>query len=240
MLLAEGGQFPEHVLRHSPDKDRSKAAALRAAAWPLLPLFAGGAAARGTAFPCGFDVGGNGERLIGPAECFAGPCDLLGLPSGAPWVLCDPCIVGAPLPIVVRQAISEGLELLRAFSMAAANRLGIMSVDLLNIPARRLEPHGLVHRRGEGGGSVDGDFIVVPEHDQLFQLQMAGEVDRLVADAFLQAAVAGDHIGEMVDQLLAEPRRHHFSPSAMPTAVAIPCPSGPVVVSTPSVWPYSG
>ncbi len=26
----------------------------------------------------------------------------------------------------------------------------------------------------------------------------------------------------------------------MPTAVAIPCPSGPVVVSTPGVWPYSG
>ena len=26
----------------------------------------------------------------------------------------------------------------------------------------------------------------------------------------------------------------------MPTAVAMPCPSGPVVVSTPGVWPYSG
>ncbi|OHB34178.1 MAG: hypothetical protein A2882_01465 [Phenylobacterium sp. RIFCSPHIGHO2_01_FULL_70_10] len=30
------------------------------------------------------------------------------------------------------------------------------------------------------------------------------------------------------------------SAMAMPTAVAIPWPSGPVVVSTPGVWPYSG
>ena len=27
---------------------------------------------------------------------------------------------------------------------------------------------------------------------------------------------------------------------AMPTAVAMPWPRGPVVVSTPGVWPYSG
>jgi len=27
---------------------------------------------------------------------------------------------------------------------------------------------------------------------------------------------------------------------AMPTAEARPCPSGPVVISTPFVWPYSG
>ncbi len=30
------------------------------------------------------------------------------------------------------------------------------------------------------------------------------------------------------------------SASAMPTAVEMPWPSGPVVVSTPSVWPFSG
>ena len=30
------------------------------------------------------------------------------------------------------------------------------------------------------------------------------------------------------------------SPSAMPTAVEMPWPSGPVVVSTPGTWPYSG
>jgi hypothetical protein len=34
--------------------------------------------------------------------------------------------------------------------------------------------------------------VVVPEHDQLVQLQMPGERDRLLADAFHQAAVAGE------------------------------------------------
>ena len=36
-----------------------------------------------------------------------------------------------------------------------------------------------------------------------------------------------------------EPARS-FSARAMPTALAIPCPSGPVVVSTPGVMPCSG
>ena len=38
---------------------------------------------------------------------------------------------------------------------------------------------------------------------------MPGEVDRLVADAFHQAAVAGDHVGEVVDQFVAEAGVHH-------------------------------
>ena len=36
---------------------------------------------------------------------------------------------------------------------------------------------------------------------------MAGEIDRLMADAFHQAAVASDDIGAMVDELVAETRR---------------------------------
>ena len=38
---------------------------------------------------------------------------------------------------------------------------------------------------------------------------MAGKVDRLMADPFLQAAVAGDDIGAVIDQFLAVARRHH-------------------------------
>ncbi len=36
---------------------------------------------------------------------------------------------------------------------------------------------------------------------------MPGEVDRLVADALHQAAVAGEHISEMIDEFVAETRR---------------------------------
>ena len=38
----------------------------------------------------------------------------------------------------------------------------------------------------------------------------------------------------------AEEAASILSASAIPTAVASPWPSGPGVVSTPSVWPYSG
>ena len=36
---------------------------------------------------------------------------------------------------------------------------------------------------------------------------MAGERDRFLADAFHQAAVAGDHVGAVVDEIVAEARR---------------------------------
>src|SRR3546814_4399208 len=48
------------------------------------------------------------------------------------------------------------------------------------------------------------DGVVVEQHDQLAQLQVAGQRDRLVADALHQAAVAGDDVGAVVDQRVAE------------------------------------
>ena len=42
----------------------------------------------------------------------------------------------------------------------------------------------------------------------LVSLKPAGQADRLVADALHQAAVAGDHPGAVVDQVVAEPGVH--------------------------------
>ena len=39
--------------------------------------------------------------------------------------------------------------------------------------------------------------------------QMTGKIDRLVADAFLQAAISGDHIGIVIDEIVAERARQH-------------------------------
>jgi hypothetical protein len=64
-----------------------------------------------------------------------------------------------------------------------------------------------------------------------------------VADAFHQAAVAHEHIGEVVDDAVVRrlnSAASSFSASAMPTALVMPCPNGPVVVSTPGVTPTSG
>ena len=65
------------------------------------------------------------------------------------------------------------------------------------------------------------------------ELLHAGEPDRLVADALHQAAVAGDHPGVVVDDLAPKRAARLSSAIAMPTAVARPWPSGPVVVSMP-------
>src|SRR3546814_6678244 len=57
---------------------------------------------------------------------------------------------------------------------------------------------------GKARRTVDGDAIVVPQDVQASQLQVAGEADRLMVDAFHQAAVAGDHPGAMIDQVVPE------------------------------------
>ena len=76
---------------------------------------------------------------------------------------------------------------------------GVVAVDLDRLPAGGAEPGDLVGRVGERELAVDRDAVVVPEDDQLVQPEMAGQRDRLLADALHQAAVAGDHPGAVVD-----------------------------------------
>ena len=69
---------------------------------------------------------------------------------------------------------------------------------------------------------------------------MSGQRDRFVAETLHKAAVARDHIRIVIDETAPEARvqealgqRHaHCSGDALP--------EGPVVASTPGVWPYSG
>ena len=98
----------------------------------------------------------------------------------------------------------------------------------------RLEARHLVDIVGQRGRAVDGDAVVVVQEDQLLELQMAGERERLMADAFHQVAVGAQHIGVVIDDILAEfARPASARPAPMPTEEATPWPSGPVVVSTP-------
>ncbi len=83
----------------------------------------------------------------------------------------------------------------------------IVTVDGLHVPAGGGEPGALIGGRGEVRGPVDGDAVVVPQEDQLAERQVAGEVDRLVADAFHQAPVTAQRVGEVIDDIVAEARR---------------------------------
>ena len=125
-------------------------------------------------------------------------------PSGEPCELDLPALVGAPKPIVVLQAIIDGLSEVLAFSIAAAIASGSWPSIARRGPAGGLEALHLVDRVGERQRPVDRDAVVVEQHDQLGELEMAGERDGFLADAFHQVAVGGEHEGRVIDDVLAE------------------------------------
>ena len=88
------------------------------------------------------------------------------------------------------------------------HRVGIVAIDALRVPAGGVEARPRVVGAGEAGGAVDGDVVRIVEHDQPVEPQVPGERDRLLADAFHQAAVAADDIGVMVHQVRAEAGSH--------------------------------
>ena len=143
--------------------------------------------------------------------------------------------------MTVLQAISVGLSERRAHSMAPAMASGSWPSMRCAAQPEACEALDLVVGHGQRGRPVDGDRVVVEQHDQLVELEVAGERDRLLADALHQAAVAGD-ARRCSGRRCRSPSRalSSRSASAMPTALPRPWPSGPVVVSMPGAWPYSG
>ncbi len=85
----------------------------------------------------------------------------------------------------------------------AADGRRIVPVAAFGVPAGRLEAGRDVLAGRKIGAAVDGDAVVVPQHDQPAQLQMPGKADRLVVDPFHQAAVARHHPGAVIDQRVA-------------------------------------
>ncbi len=77
------------------------------------------------------------------------------------------------------------------------------STTALSSSLRRQEAHT---QTAPGGGirAIDRDGIVVPEGDQSPELEVAGERDRLLADALHEATVTHEDVGEVVDQPIAE------------------------------------
>ena len=73
-----------------------------------------------------------------------------------------------------------------------------MAVAREDIPARGSKTRLLVGHIRERDLAVNGDAIVIPQHDQPRQLLLARNADGLLADAFHQAAVARDDPGVMV------------------------------------------
>ena len=124
-------------------------------------------------------------------------------PSGAPWAADLSCLFGDPQPMCVRTAISDGLPV-SAFAGrdGGVDRVDVVAVgDPLHVPAVRLEALADVLGEGEVRGAVDGDVVVVVEEDELAQLQVTGEGGGFAADALHQVAVAGEHVGVVIDDV---------------------------------------
>ncbi len=119
------------------------------------------------------------------------------------------------------------------------DKVGVVGVAYAqDIPAVGQKPAAISSVKAMQRVAFDGDVVVVVDPAQIIQLQMAGERRGLRRDAFHHVAVAANDINPVIEDVEARPvipGSQPFSAMAMPTLVATPCPSGPVVASTPEV-----
>jgi len=78
------------------------------------------------------------------------------------------------------------------------NRFGIMTINSNRVPARGAETCVLVCGIRDRDRAIDRDVVVIPENNELVQLQMASKRNRFLRNAFHQAAVTCDDIGVVV------------------------------------------
>jgi len=76
-------------------------------------------------------------------------------------------------------------------------------LHLQHAPAHGLEAGRHILAPGELGFAFDGDVVVVPEHGQLFETQVAREAGGFVGDPLHQAAVPGEGIGAVIHDSVA-------------------------------------
>ena len=168
----------------------------------LVPgLFGGRALLAGV--PGGADVVGNLERAVLPAQLLAGGGDFV-LAQGGAVHAGGAGLVGGTEADGGLAADQRGLVVHRGGAVdGGRDGLGTVAVDVFDhVPAVGLEAGGGVVVEPAVGVAVDGDVVVVVEHDQLAQLERAGQRAGLVRDAFHQAAVAGEHPGVVIDDVV--------------------------------------
>ena len=87
-----------------------------------------------------------------------------------------------------------------AFSNAARNAAISLPVDRLHVPFACASKRLAVSSLWRGGGhGVESDIVGIVDQDQVIELEMAGERDRLLRDALLHAAVAGQRDDWLVE-----------------------------------------
>ena len=204
------------------------------------------------------DLAGVGEHLVRAVKLTSGskPEDLLGLRD---LVGAERGAVGLAGVLLVRRRPADDRLRTDDRGSAARSRPGPPTnavrtapgrrrrrVDVLHVPAVGLVARGDVLAERDVGVALDRDVVVVVEHDQVAELLVAGQ--RLASEETPSSMSPSEtkHADGVVEDALARRASGSNRPRsqrdaiAMPTALAMPWPSGPVVVSTPRVWPCSG
>src|SRR3984957_20751295 len=83
-----------------------------------------------------------------------------------------------------------------------------MTVDARGRPAGSLEPFHLVDGIGKRQRAIDGDAVVVEQHNKFVEFQVACERDGFLAYPFHEVAIGSQHISVVIDDLAAENSRH--------------------------------
>ena len=79
----------------------------------------------------------------------------------------------------------------------------IAVLDLLGMPLVGIEALQHVLRPGHRRRAIELDAVVVIEHDQFAEAEVAGQAGRFGRDALLEVAVGGDDIGPVIDDVAA-------------------------------------
>ena len=158
-------------------------------------------AARANGAPLVQQIIGNDKRLAGPVECLARRRNRLGAGRIAMRLL----RAGAGQAKADRRAAGDQhwARCILCRRQRAGDIIGVLAIATVGDPARRLEARHFIGRSGQRGGAVNGDVVVVPQHDQALGLQMPGQRNRFVGNAFFQITVRGDDIGLVVHQFVA-------------------------------------
>ena len=113
---------------------------------------------------------------------------------------CDVCFAGNHCRLFAGLCLGNG----------RINCFGVVAVDFQHIPAGGQETLFLVRHVRNLDLAVDGDAVVIPQYDQVRQLQLAGKADGLLANALHQATVARDHVGIVINDLFGVARALDF------------------------------
>ena len=162
------------------------------------------ALALGLGVPTLVDILGDNEWCVVPAQILAGGVDF-GLAQGGAMHVMGAFLVGRALADDGLALDQGGLVgMLLGFLDGGLDGLGVMAVDIADhVPTIGLEALRGVVGKPAFGVAIDGDAVVVPEGDQLAQAPGAGQGAGFVGDTFHHAAVAHEHIGVVIDDVVA-------------------------------------